>query len=162
MTQGILRQHQHEGVGLEAADPGAHHKIRNAQLRRALLLQDELDERFELRLIQEAVPERPAIAVLLEYRLGRPRAHEAWEATASPRDKAQERSVFLLESDGEPGAGGWVLLRWLKTRQLVEAVPPGVARMSRCGGGSTVHVRSGTRRETPPPTSIGYSVRQRS
>ena len=41
-------------------------------------------------------------------------------ASAPPRDKEQERCLFLLESEGEPGAGGWVVLRWLKTRQLVE------------------------------------------
>ena len=45
-------------------------------------------------------------------------------ASAPPRDKELERCVFLLESEGEPGAGGWVALRWLKTRQLVEVRPP--------------------------------------
>ena len=32
----------------------------------------------------------------------------------------------MLESEGTPGEGGWMLVRWLKTRQLVEVVPPGV------------------------------------
>jgi hypothetical protein len=45
-------------------------------------------------------------------------------ASAPPRDKELERCVFLLESEGEPGAGGWVALRWLKTRQLVEVKLP--------------------------------------
>ena len=47
-------------------------------------------------------------------------------ASAPPSERGHERTVFLLEHEGEPDAGGWVLLRWLKTRQLLEAVPPGV------------------------------------
>ena len=48
-------------------------------------------------------------------------------ASAPPEQRGSESTVFLLEREGEPDEGGWVLLRWLKTRQLVEAVPPGVA-----------------------------------
>ena len=47
-------------------------------------------------------------------------------ASASPQQRGLERTVFLLEREGSADAGGWVLLRWLKTRQLLEAVPPGV------------------------------------
>ena len=47
-------------------------------------------------------------------------------ASASPQERGLERTVFVLEQEGDPESGGWVLLRWLKTRQLVEAVPPGV------------------------------------
>ena len=49
-------------------------------------------------------------------------------ASAPPDQRGHERTVFLLEREGESDAdaGGWVLLRWLKTRQLVEAVPVGV------------------------------------
>ena len=47
-------------------------------------------------------------------------------ASASPSDRGKESTVFLLEHEGAPDAGGWVLLRWLKTRQLVEVIPPGV------------------------------------
>ena len=47
-------------------------------------------------------------------------------ATANPSVRGSERTVFMLESEGTPGEGGWMLVRWLKTRQLVEVVPPGV------------------------------------
>ena len=47
-------------------------------------------------------------------------------ASAPPEQRGHERTVFLLEREGEPEEGGWVLLRWLKTRQLIEAIPPGV------------------------------------
>ena len=47
-------------------------------------------------------------------------------ASAPPEQRGHERTVFLLEREGEPEEGGWVLLRWLKTRQLIEAVPPRV------------------------------------
>ena len=47
-------------------------------------------------------------------------------ASASPSDRGHESTVFLLEQEGAAESGGWVLLRWLKTRQLVEVVPPGV------------------------------------
>ena len=48
-------------------------------------------------------------------------------ASASPQERGLERTVFLLERDGGDEGNGWVTLRWLKTRQLVEAMPPGVA-----------------------------------
>ena len=47
-------------------------------------------------------------------------------ASAPPEQRGHESTVFLLEREGEQDSGGWVLLRWLKTRQLIEAVPPGV------------------------------------
>ncbi len=47
-------------------------------------------------------------------------------ASASPQQRGLESTVFLLEREGDTDGGGWVLLRWLKTRQLLEAVPPGV------------------------------------
>ena len=47
-------------------------------------------------------------------------------ASAPPEQRGLESTVFLLEREGDPESGGWVLLRWLKTRQLLEAVPPGV------------------------------------
>ena len=48
-------------------------------------------------------------------------------ASAAPQERGLERTVFLLERDGGDEGNGWVTLRWLKTRQLVEALPPGVA-----------------------------------
>ena len=47
-------------------------------------------------------------------------------ASALPHERGLERTVFLLEREGDLETDGWLLLRWLKTRQLVEAVPPGV------------------------------------
>lgn len=49
-------------------------------------------------------------------------------ASASSAQSGHESTVFVLEREGSnDNGGGWVLLRWLKTRQLVEVVPPGVA-----------------------------------
>ena len=66
-------------------------------------------------------------------------------ASAPPAARGNERTVFLLEREGDTESGGFILLRWLKTRQLVEAVPPGIvgreedAWSVRLSMASTVH-----------------------
>ena len=47
-------------------------------------------------------------------------------ASAPPQERGMERTVFLLERDGGDEGGGWATLRWLKTRQLLESIPPGL------------------------------------